>query len=383
MELTSTELQSERLRRQKILQKLMDDARLDALLFTSTAQPAYQVAVKYATGYPLITRRDIVYMKNGKEPYLIVPTKGQQFHARRISWLPEENILFGDFSAYIPDMITGTGSEKLRIGVYESDDIPVSLYKHIISTGAELIDITRNYTEARRSKSEVEIALIREASRIAIASFEHVIRLLEPGKTECELIGAAEGFLRMNGAEDMIILTCSQKPHTFISKPMPIPIKEDGIFIYSAEFAGPHGYWTQIVRPVFMSNDTQPEAFEILHAIKKAEAAGVKEFVVGKKISDIAAAVENVIAKYGFKMGVWSGHGMGADLGDGVDIGTDNDMAVVPNMVLTLHPSVMSENDGLLFGNTWLSTEGEAECLTPQYRDEWLFSDLKSIVPQV
>ena len=71
---------------------------------------------------------------------------------------------------------------------------------------------------------------------------------------------------------------------------------------------------------------------------------------------------------------------MGADLGDGIDIGASNDMEIVPNMIFTLHPSVVSDTDGLLFGNTFVSTEGEAICLTPQYQDSLFIDDLRKVI---
>ena len=78
----------ERDRRIGILNQIMEELKLDGLFFTSTAQQTAQMAVKYATGYALITRRDICLMKKGEMPVLVVPTVGQQFHARRQTWLP-------------------------------------------------------------------------------------------------------------------------------------------------------------------------------------------------------------------------------------------------------------------------------------------------------
>ena len=67
---------------------------------------------------------------------------------------------------------------------------------------------------------------------------------------------------------------------------------------------------------------------------------------------------------------------MGADLGDGIDIGAPNKMELVPNMVLTLHPSVVGKNDGLLYGNTYIVTENGAVNLTPDYYSNCYLEDL-------
>ena len=69
---------------------------------------------------------------------------------------------------------------------------------------------------------------------------------------------------------------------------------------------------------------------------------------------------------------------MGADLGDGIDIGMPNKMELKPNMVLTLHPSVMNQNrsDGLLYGNTYAVTESGFVNLTHGYADSCYLEDL-------
>ena len=87
---------AERDRRIALFNQLMEEQKLDGLVFTSIAQQANQMAVKYATNYPLTTRRDFAWMPKGGMVTLIVPTVGQQFHARAMSWLPEENVVCGD-----------------------------------------------------------------------------------------------------------------------------------------------------------------------------------------------------------------------------------------------------------------------------------------------
>ena len=370
---------AERDRRLALLNQLMEKNGLDAILFTSAAQQTLQMATKYITGYQLSSRRDYIFMKKGEMPYLILSNLGQQFHARRISWLPAENIVCGDMEELVKKFISSLPGTP-KIGTYETREMPVGMWQVLQSTGAEFVDVTREFTELRKSKSEYELALTRLASDIAVQSLEYVVRNIKPGVTENELIGGAEGFLRSRGAEDMLILTRSQKPHSFITRATDVPVKEDGVFVYSAEVAGPGGYWTQLIRPIFMSYDAQPEAQAILEVIKEAEKAGAAMIRPGNKIRDIAIAIEEVVAKRGYKTGVWSGHGMGADLGDGIDIGASNDMEIVPNMIFTLHPSVVSDTDGLLFGNTFVSTEGEAICLTPQYQDSLFIDDLRKVI---
>ncbi len=367
-------------RRMKMMDALMDQNDLDAILFISTSNLTRQLCVKFLTGYTLITRTSYVFKRKGELPFLIVATVGQQFHARQATWLPEENVLSGGIEL-AAGMIGAIGKTRPRIGCYEPGETTVAQDRVLQSVSAEYVDLTEQFTEARANKSAYEIDCIRETSRIAAESFVYIVRNIAPGKTERELIGGAEGFLRAHGAQETLILTRSQKPHTFITRPSGVRIEEKGMFIYSAEVGGENGYWTQLVRPIFMRRDAEPEAYEILQVIKKAEAAGAAAFVPGNTISDVAAAVEKVVAESGCKTGIWAGHGMGIDLGDGVDIGVPNHMKIVPNMVLTLHPSVIGATDGLLYGNTWMSTEKDgAVCLTPQYKDVHYLDELKALI---
>lgn len=369
---------AERDRRLALFNKLMDDKGLDALVFTSTAQQTCQMAVKYLSNYSIMTRRDFAYMENGKMPFLLVHTVGQEFHAKTLSWLPEENVSAGgdNMPKRVADFIKKLPAKRPRVGLYEASQIPVSIYGLLTETGAEFIDITEEFTILRAGKSEYEIELTKLASDISIASFEWVVKNIRVGSTEWELIGGAEGYLRERGAEETLVLCRSDKPHSFIAKPKNVKIAEGGIFVYSCEAAGPGGYWTQIIRPIFMSRDTQKEAYEILQVIKEAIAAGVEKMRVGYRICDVNEAIDKVVKKYGYSTGLWSGHGMGADLGDGVDIGNSNKMEIVPNMVLTFHPNVVSKTEGLLYSDTYMATEKDAVNLTGKYTDSPFYDDL-------
>ena len=378
--LNDPEYLAERDRRIALLNDIMAREGLDALLLTSTAQQAYQVATKYISAYPLTTRRDFVFVEPGKTPRLVVPTVGQQFHARRLSWLPEDCVFSGPMTETVCGWIRELGLPHPRIGMYDYAELPVSIDRAVRETGAEIVDVTRAYTLARQPKSEFEVRRVREASDLAVASFEHVVRVARLGMSERELIGAGEGYLRAHGAEESLVLTRSEYPHSFICRPTDCRMAPDSVFIYSAEVAGAFGYWTQVLRPIFFGRDAQPEVRRILAIIKEAEAAGAEAMKVGNTVADVARAIEKVVAGRRCRTGVWSGHGMGHDLGDGVDIGASNEMEIVPNMVLTLHPSVLSDDDGFLFGDTWLATPEGAELLTPQYHDVAELEELRELV---
>ena len=360
-------------RRVALLNKIMEDNGCDAVVFTSLAMATFQLCVKYFSNYQLNTRRAYIFCAKGEVPYLIVPTPGQVFHAKSISWLPEDHVVCGDMMGIIREKLAG---HKV-VGWYLPEEIPVGVYNELMTMGVKFVDVTAALTEARANKSEYEIQLTKDASKMAADSLVHVLSVLEPGKsTEQDLIGAAEGYLRAHGMTDSLVLCRSQKPHSFISRALPVTIKKDGVFVYSAEVAGVGGYWTQVVRPIFMSRDAQPEAQAILKVSKIAEAEGIKVLKPGYRICDVGEAIEAAVKANGYGTGVWAGHGMGPDLGDAVDIGASVKMEIVPNMIITLHPSIVSDTDGLLYGNTFLTTEDEPICLTPYFNTSPFLEDL-------
>ena len=119
----------------------------------------------------------------------------------------------------------------------------------------------------------------------------------------------------------------------------------------------------------------------MLCQVEAAIQAGVEKFRPGNLICDVDEAINKVAQKYGLSKGVWAGHSMGIDLGDGYNIGESNKMEIVPNMILTFHPSLLDKNgEGVLYADTYVSTEGGARCLTDKYRESPYWEDLKELV---
>lgn len=376
MTVTKQELFNERDRRYRLFEELMSENKLDALLFSSFAMSAELLQLKYATNYKLSSRRALVFVEKNKTPVLIVSTVGQKFTAGLKSWIDPGDIRSGD-------SLAGTAAELIeslpgspRVGVVNYDNLTVGIHNVLSQTKAEFVEVAQEFVVKYAPKSELEIKFVKEASDLAVASFEDLIRRIKPGMSDTEIMGGSEGYLFSNGATETLLLSRSEKPHTFIGGPTGKILGPDDVFVYSVELAGKYGYWSQLVRPVFMSKQAHPDTFEIWNIAQEAEAAGVRAFRPGNRICDVAEAVEEVIGKHGCSMGVWVGHGMGVDLGDGIDIGRPNKMQIVPNMVLTLHPSIQGKTDGLLFGNTYLSTQGDAVSLTGKYQESPYYEDI-------
>ena len=321
------------------------------------------------------------YMKRGDVPYALVGRVDTHFHALYKSILPKEQVLLRENQVgAIVDFINGLPGGHPRVGIPNLQELPLSFWNRIKETKAEFVDITAAFVEKKAPKSAYELSLLQYTCDIALESFEEVVRFIKPGRTELDIIGMAEGFLRSRGAQELLVLTRSAEPYPFINRATAKVIGPDDIVVYSCEASGPYGYWSQIIRPIFMSRKAHQKVYDVLEIVKEALEAGRRKFVPGNTIADVAIAIEDVVAKHHCETGVWSGHGMGIDLGDGISIGNTVKMEIKPNMILTMHPSILKDGDGVLYADTFASTEGEAVNLTDKYTGSPYYEDLVKLV---
>jgi Xaa-Pro aminopeptidase len=97
----------------------------------------------------------------------------------------------------------GIKGKKLRIGVASFLDTTVIIMEGIKSAfpDAEIVRADYIMVELRSIKSEAEINCLREGYRIAELATQEVIRLIKPGMTELQMVGAAQHVIYENGAE--------------------------------------------------------------------------------------------------------------------------------------------------------------------------------------
>ena len=373
---------AERERRLALLNRLMEDEGLDAIVCHGNGAIAYQADVKFMCDLYASVGHIFSMMLKGEQPVAVYGRPDSAFHARRNSFLEPENIIIvPDCVGYICEKINSMPESRPRIGVPMLREYPKFFTDALLATRAEIVDINDAFVKAKAPKAPYEMQLIREASDLSIRAFEEVVKMIKPGLTEKEVIGFAEGYLRANGAESLLVLMRGEYPHSFINRPTFRKIGPEDVFVFSVEIAGIYGYWSQIIRPMFFSKDSFRETYDILCQVKEAINAGVEKFRPGNRICDISEAITKVAKKYNLSEGIWAGHSMGIDLGDGYNIGLPNKMEIVPNMILTFHPSLLNaDGEGVLYADTYASTEGAPECLTAKYQDSPYLEDLKIAV---
>ena len=239
---------AERQRRMAILDKLMAENNLDAIVCHGNGAMAFQADVKFMTDLVTPCGRIYSMMVRGEQPFAILSRPDSGFHAKLNTFLDEDHVIIQpDMIGEICNRIAKLPGERPRVGVPMLDEYPKLMTDALLKTKAEIVDITEAFIVAKAPKAPYELQLIKEASDLSLDVFEEVVKFIQPGRTEKEVIGFAEGYLRAHGAEDLLILSRGEYPHAFINRPTFRKIGPEDIFVFSVEIAGIYGYWTQIV----------------------------------------------------------------------------------------------------------------------------------------
>ena len=173
-------------RRLDAITSKMRDEGLDALILFSQAQMMYAGVARCVSNYHLTTGRSTSCFHYPEILILIVPTLGQQFFARRHSWIKEVRC-GGEGSGMIREVAKVLRTQKLETGAIGiigfSNTLP--LQDHQILTqelpGARFSDGTDLFDKVRMVKSEEEIAMIQETADMADACYERLLEVLRIG----------------------------------------------------------------------------------------------------------------------------------------------------------------------------------------------------------
>ena len=349
----------------------MKESGLRALIVFSTVVLGEKAAVRYLSNYRLLTRKDYMVVPLEGEPALVVATLNHQKGAATASWI--RDIRWGATTegmiAEVAGKIKACGLETGTIGIVGlSGSIPHYDYDLLQKAlpGASFTDATGLLDEIRLSKSPEEIEMVRETARIADACYELVLDILRPGVDEREVMAPVAGLLARKGVEDTLILSAKGRSFPcFLTPPGAYVFEEGDHYVFSIEISGPGGYWSQIVRPMCLGRPAA-EYERLFEAGRLALEAGEACLVPGARAGDVARAVADEVRKAGLETGLWCGHGMGMDLGDGVGLSEDNPLELREGAVITIHPHVMlpDRKKGLLMGDTFVVRAGGGQNLS-------------------
>jgi Xaa-Pro aminopeptidase len=358
----------ERDRRYGLLREGMTTQGLDALIVIGNAQITQKGYVKYLTNYRSILYNLVVIFPIQGEARLLVPSPVQKYWAGILSWTSNVSEQVPSLNEALSRNLRDMGLSKARLGLINDRIMAADTYLSLIKNfpEASMVDATPIIEEVRMIKSQGEQDLVRMSAALADLSFKVLSEILKPGITEREIIAEIDRALLAGGAEEIFHLFSSKPGNLFPFVSSDRAIQKGDIIILNTELSGPGGYWIQMVRTSFVGSRPTghiEKMYDVLIAIRSEI---VNQLRPNRKLSEVAAWVRNEIIQSGFDVGVHFGHCLGLDVVERPLVHVDDDTALRPGMVITVHPQLVSrtENATVWSADTYLISSNGTEILT-------------------
>lgn len=222
-----------------------------------------------------------------------------------------------------------------------------SLYEKKIN--AKLVPVSNVVEKLRMVKTTGELKILKEATEIADAAFNHITTFIKAGKTELEVMNELEFFMRKNGASsssfDIIVASGyrSALPHGVASE----KVIEKGELVTLDFGAYYKGYCSDITRTVAVG-EISDELRKMYNVVLEAQLRGMKGIKPGLTGKDADALTRDYITEqgYGEFFGHSTGHGIGLEVHEGPGLSSKSDVVLEPGMVVTVEPGVYIEGLG-------------------------------------
>lgn len=233
---------------------------------------------------------------------------------------------------------------KIKSLGFEKDHLTFAEYEEFNQAiDAELVPVSGLVEKLRLYKDEGELAIMREAIKIADAAFEHILSFIRPGVKEIDVSNELEFFMRKQGAEsssfDTIVASGyrSALPHGVASD----KTIEKGELVTLDFGALYKGYCSDITRTVAVGQPSD-ELKKIYEIVLEAELRGINGIKPGMTGKEADALTRDYITEKGFGeyFGHSTGHGLGMEVHEFPSLSHRSDTVLEPGMVVTVEPGI-------------------------------------------
>jgi len=256
----------------------------------------------------------------------------------------------------------GMGLINATIADYLKENLP----------GVEFVNATDLVDRIKAVKSEDELVFVREAVKMHDVIATAMPALIRPGVYEYELRGEIQRILVGMGSEEQLVMMGSspigsRTPHlhSFYQNRR---IRQGDNILVMVEANGPGGYYAEIVR-TWCLGEPDKELLDAWEFSKKAQHYAAGLLKPGVRPADVIVKVNEFLVEHGYPQeDRLFGHGQGYDLVERPGFLPGETMELQANMMVALHPPVISENAlGFCCDNYLITAEGaELMQTTPQ-----------------
>ncbi len=316
------------------ISSLYKEKNLDGILITSPAN------ISYLTNYL------------SRDSWLLLSKKGN-YYLTDSRYTAEANKYLKP--VFLVKQINGTGNEclkklsrqlKLKNLGFEGRHLTYAQYHRLSQSLGKTVNLvhTHNLVEdLRQVKSADEIEKIRFATKITVNALNFIRDFIQPGKSEIEIAGELERFIRYNGGMGSAfnIIVASGPNSAFahhITSSRIIGKNETVLIDVGAEF---QGYKSDLTR-VFFSGKIPFLAQRVYAIVLKAQKEAIRRIKPGVSTAKIDQAARQIIAKNGLAkaFGHNLGHGLGLEVHESPSISSASASVLKKNMVFTIEPGI-------------------------------------------
>ncbi|PWK06306.1 M24 family metallopeptidase [Tumebacillus permanentifrigoris] len=342
------------------LRAAMDKQGLDAVLVLRPENRRYLSGFTGSAGVLLVTQDEPVFLTDFRYTQ---QAEAQCKHCRIVEYPNGANP-----NSTLFELLQANAAKRLG---FESDFVTYAQHQTFQQafTDVELVPAAGLVEELRLYKDESELAVLRQAAKIADDAFAHILTVLKPGLTEREVALELETFMRKAGADssafDIIVASGhrSALPHGRASD----KVIEKGDFVKMDFGAYYQGYNSDLTRTVVLGqpSDKQREIYDTVLQAQLHAVAHIKAGMTGREADALARDI--IAAKgYGDNFGHSLGHGLGMLVHEAPSLSQlRGDHVLEPGMVVTVEPGIyLPEFGGVRIEDDIVITDKGNEVLT-------------------
>ncbi len=320
----------------------LEEQHLDAVLISSRQNKQPHFGFSSSAGYVLVTRQTAHIMVDFRYYAQVAEnTRGYQLHL-----MNGQNTMPAIVNALM-------ASEQLQHLGFEGQQVSwqtgCEWNKHLNATLKAI-----SVDGLRQIKTPAEIAIIRQACRIADLSAEHIRGFITPGMRESDVAAELEWFMKQQSAQkpafDTIVASGPRGalPHAKASEKI-IVAGELVTLDFGARY---QGYCSDMTRTFLVAGHyPAPEKhplWSVYQTVLAAQLAAISAARPGVPCCEVDAAARHMIhrAGYGDYFGHNTGHAIGIEVHENPRFSPTDTTRLQPGMLLTVEPGIYLEGRG-------------------------------------